>query len=431
MPDPISRRDVFICFSKARPGEAQVALALKEQLEQIGLFAFEYEDWNWVADSVSGDEPDVDRRTLRHMLTACSVVVLISPHAGAASAGVQTEIAELRSCASPVILLHWSPEGWQPLFEPPELVGLNIVWSYEGRTSGNRGVAQNQCEHIARQLAVASWTACQVYWAAADHPRTAARVLAMIPEEPVEPLLNLRLVRPAVEPADWPEPADLDALAASVAADASAEDLRAFMHQWRDGTDLLAAELADEAAFSLKRPVNTLYTALEALCQHAGDRRPELQELPGETLRRRGLMLTRLNRPKEALPVLQQALVTAAEDTRFEIHQALALAQQDSDPAGAVESLTRAIECSPTPEIACSITYTRGVLKAKASNLAAAIDDFTFVADHGTSATTRHSALRARAGLRADAGDPDGAIADFTQILADADSTPRTAVSAW
>jgi hypothetical protein len=68
-------RDVFICFSKSRPGEAKVAIALKDVLEQHGLFAFEYEDWKWVSGDVDY-EPDIDRGTLRHMLTSSSVVVL-------------------------------------------------------------------------------------------------------------------------------------------------------------------------------------------------------------------------------------------------------------------------------------------------------------------------------------------------------------------
>lgn len=111
MNKPIRQKDVFICFSKARPGEAKVAIALKDELEQLGLFAFEYEDWSWVDSGISNEEPEVDRSTLRHMLTHISVVVLISPHSGLPSEGVQKEIEELRSCKSPVILLHWSPGG--------------------------------------------------------------------------------------------------------------------------------------------------------------------------------------------------------------------------------------------------------------------------------------------------------------------------------
>jgi hypothetical protein len=124
----INHRDVFICFSKARPGEAKVAFALKDEIEHLGLFAFEYEDWSWVAAGITDEEPDVDRATLRRMLGKTSVVVLISPHKGQPSTGVKTEIEELRICGNPVILLHWSPEGWHPLLNPPELRGLNLVW---------------------------------------------------------------------------------------------------------------------------------------------------------------------------------------------------------------------------------------------------------------------------------------------------------------
>lgn len=434
MPDSlprISQRDVFICFSKARPGEAQVAIALKDQLEQRGFFAFEYEDWKWVAAGVQDDEPDVDRETLRRMLTTCSVVVLISPHNGAASAGVQAELAELRSLSSPVILLHWSPSGWHPRLEAPELAGLNIIWSVEGRTSGEAGVAQNQCEHLARLLAVAAATACHVRWAMTDHPSTAGRLLAMIPEEPRAPLVNLRLTSPALELAEWPDAPDIDAVAASIAVDAPDRDLRAFVHDWRAGIDLIAANLAGDARESLKAPVKLLSRGLETLCRRACEREPASQTLTGDALRRRGLMLVRLNRVDDAVPVLQEALLAATDDTRCEILQALALAQQDSDPAGSIESFTRAIECSTNPEIACALAYSRGVIRGKtAASRAAAIDDFTFVIERGTIATARHSALFARARLRAD-DDRDGAIADHTQILADADATPRTAVTAW
>jgi hypothetical protein len=65
-------RDVFICFSKSRPGEAKIAFALKDVLEQHGLSAFEYEHRNWVNSGV-GREAEVDRTTLHHMVTTCSV----------------------------------------------------------------------------------------------------------------------------------------------------------------------------------------------------------------------------------------------------------------------------------------------------------------------------------------------------------------------
>ncbi|QND24512.1 hypothetical protein HB774_34560 (plasmid) [Rhizobium leguminosarum bv. viciae] len=431
MSDTVSSRDVFICFSKARPGEARVAIDLKDQLEQLGLFAFEYEDWSWVAGDF-GDERAVNRGALSHMLTTCSVVVLISPHSGVASVGVQTEMHLLRSLGSPVILLHWSPEGWRPLLNPPELEGLNIVWSLEG-TSAKGDVEQNASEHIAGQLAVASWVAYHLRGAASDHAATVGRLLALIPEGPRDPLLNLRLSSTEAL-ASWPNDPNLEELAASVAADAAVDDLRTFVHAWRDGSDLLAERLVDETKFSLRHPVKTLRTAMEALCKHACNRKPEFRDLPYDVLQRRGQTLTRLNRPIEAIAVLQEALTMSPADAHWEIFQQISFAQEAAAKdhlTNAILSMTHAIESAPTADIKCTMTYNRGVIRAGALSTQAEADaDFSFVVDHG-SRVIRHSALRGRARTRTIDGDYNGAIADYTQIVAEADATPRIAVSAW
>jgi hypothetical protein len=39
------QRDVFVVFSKSATSEARFALAIKEGLEELGRFAYEYEDW--------------------------------------------------------------------------------------------------------------------------------------------------------------------------------------------------------------------------------------------------------------------------------------------------------------------------------------------------------------------------------------------------
>jgi tetratricopeptide (TPR) repeat protein len=427
----VGQRDVFIVFSKARPGEAKVAIALKDEIEQLALFAFEYEDWSWIESATPHGEADIDRRTLRHMLTTCSVVVLISPHEGDASAGVQVEIDELRACGSPTILLYWSPQGWHPLLDHPALEGLNIIWSYEGKTSGVQDVAQNQCDHIARQLATASWLACQLQSFRKHHANTAARLLDLIPAGPAAPLLNFRLQRDEAESDERGEPGDLEALAGDVVAAAAVNDVTAFVHDWRGGPDLLAESIAGEARFSLVRPVRTFHAACEALCRQACRRFPELADLPGRLLHGRGLMLTRLNRHDEAVEQLQKAVELVPGEERWTAHQSLGLAQQNLDLAAAIASFTCAIECSPMLETTCGLTYNRGALRSEAAAGAAAIEDFTFVVDRSESPTLRHSALRARARERARGGDHDGAIADFTQLLADAQATPRTAVSAW
>jgi hypothetical protein len=243
----VRTRDVFICFSKARPGEAKVAICLKDVLEQHGLSAFEYEDWSWDGGDRSL-EAAVDRGTLRRMLTTSLVVVLISPHEGEASSGVQTEIAELRASGSPVILLRWSPAGWRhPLLEPERFEGLNIIWSYEGRSTPERDVADNQCEFISEQLARGAWLACQLQHLRVEHATTAGALLASIPATSPHALLNFRLRQTADDVTVADEDVDVASLAAAIAARATPDALRDFVSFWRGGTDLMAATLAQEA----------------------------------------------------------------------------------------------------------------------------------------------------------------------------------------
>jgi len=253
----------------------------------------------------------------------------------------------------------------------------------------------------------------------------------MLPEGPYDPLLNFRLYR-SEEPDEYDEPGDIGPLAADVVAEADIADLTSYVLDWRAGVDLLAETISKEAQFSLIRPTRTFYTACDLLYQHACRRIPELEQLPGNTLRLRGLMLTRLNRGDEAVEVLQSALANTPEDARWEVYQALAFAQQDSDREAAIFSMSRAIESAPDIQTRCSLSYNRGVMRMnKPGERAGAEDDFTYALDHSTSSTMRHSALRARARFYTERQNYDAAIADYTHVLDDAEATPRTAVSAW
>src|SRR5262245_8573892 len=151
-------RDVFICFSKARPGEARVALAIKDELERLGLFAFEYEDWSWVA-TQANDDTDVDRRTLLTLLDAATVIVLITPHQGEVSAGTQFEIDELRGSSRATIAVTWSPRGWSEILEPERFEGLNLIWTHQGTSTRDNDVEDKQCEHVGEKVAEAAWLA--------------------------------------------------------------------------------------------------------------------------------------------------------------------------------------------------------------------------------------------------------------------------------
>ncbi|MGD9881002.1 MAG: tetratricopeptide repeat protein [Reyranella sp.] len=428
MPQINRRRDVFICFSKARPGEAKVAISLKDVLEQHDLFAFEYEDWSWIGGD-PGLEADVDRGKLRQMLTTCSVVVLISPHEGEASPGVQTEIAELRACGSPVILLHWSPGGWNPILQPQRFEGLNVIWAYEGRSMPGRDVADNQCEFLAKQLAAGAWLACQVRHLHAKHATTGGALLASLPQASQHALLNFRLQQ-SDDTAMSDEDVGVAALASDVAGRATPSALRGFLSFWRGGADLMAATVARESRFSLIRPLKAFAAAGEALADSAAERLGS-DDVSGATVKERGLMLIRLNRIDEAIATLTRAFDRVPANERFEVWQALAIAYQETDRGRAIDCLTSAIDCAPGPEIASTLCYNRGVMRLEAGQRQPAIDDFSFVIDTEADTALRLSALRVRAKGRAELNDADGAIADFTQLLADADSSPRMAVSAW
>jgi tetratricopeptide (TPR) repeat protein len=427
--DHAPTRDVFICFSKARPGEAKVAICLKDVLEQHGLFAWEYEDWSWLGGDVSF-EADVDRGTLRRMLTTSLVVVLISPHEGEASSGVQTEIAELRATGSPVILLHWSPAGWHPLLEPERFEGLNIIWSYGGTSTPERDVSDNQCEFISEQLGQGAWLACQLRHLTVAHATTAGELLTSIPETSADALLNLRLHQTADDATVEDDEVDVASLAAAIAAGATPDALRDFVGFWHGGTDLMAATLAQEAKFSLIRPLETFAAVGEALADAAAKRLGSL-DASGATLKKRGLMLVRLNRVDEAIATLEQALDRVPDNERYEVLHVLAFAYEQTDRNAAIDYLTAAIACAPDPEIACGLRSNRGVQRLKADRPREAIEDFTFVIDTTTNIALRLSALRSRARIRTDLHQTDGAISDFTQLIEDADDSPRMAVSAW
>jgi tetratricopeptide (TPR) repeat protein len=119
------------------------------------------------------------------------------------------------------------------------------------------------------------------------------------------------------------------------------------------------------------------------------------------------------------------------DEERYEVFQALALAQREADPQAAIQSLRAAIECSPQLEIECVLTYNRGVDRTGAGDHAAALADFSFVVNKCTETPIRQSALRARARAHTELKNYDAAIADYSEVLAHAESTPRMAVSAW
>jgi tetratricopeptide (TPR) repeat protein len=265
-----------------------------------------------------------------------------------------------------------------------------------------------------------------------SHSRTVGTLLARIPIGPGDPLLNFQLQSPADEPAEWHEPIDVTLAAQEIVRDATEDELQSFASDWRDGTDLMAQALAQEARFSLIRPMQTFQRACESLCAYAEQRLGKRRAQSAGELIKRGLMLVRLNRHAQAVPLLEQALAIATPEQRYEAHQSLALAHQPLDVSAAIHSLTCAIACAPHPELACGLRYNRGVLRmSDAADDATALEDFSYVIEHSANIPLRHSGLRARARVLTRRDDHAGAIADYTRVIEDAQETPRTAVSSW
>ena len=123
-----AQRDVFVVFSKSEPIEARFALAIKDGLEQLGRFAYEYEDWAWFEDQAkaSNGDTEVDRTTLRLMLQRVSVVMVIPPRGDKTSQGVSIELDLLAELQIPVLMLQWDYPYRR--FERPD---LNVIDEYQ------------------------------------------------------------------------------------------------------------------------------------------------------------------------------------------------------------------------------------------------------------------------------------------------------------
>lgn len=128
----------------------------------------EYENWTWLTGSVEGSSsPSPAARVVATWTAPPSAhsspaqrVVYIAPLLGEPSEGVQVELAELRGCGSPTLLIRWSPFGWLTLHEPDKVAGLNLVWCTEATSAGAPDMAQNRPRTSPRGLsAPAGWQA--------------------------------------------------------------------------------------------------------------------------------------------------------------------------------------------------------------------------------------------------------------------------------
>jgi tetratricopeptide (TPR) repeat protein len=303
-------------------------------------------------------------------------------------------------------------------------------------------VAQNECEVLASQLAAGAWLACQLSHIQKEYKQTAARILELAAVELIygQPLLYFRLQPLLDEPPENDESFELESLVSQLVSEADEADLKDFVHNWRDGTDLQSEYMCKKANFELIRPVKSFYSACEALCRHACRRIPELNQLSDKILISRGKMLTRLKRNDEAIELLQHAIIDNPDGLRGEIYQMLAFAQEDKDIEAAYDSMSHAIECAMDNDTRGTRYYNRAAIRINSVNFDEKLDqdqrksvvaDLTQAIKYKTDQPMLNSAYRARAKVYAEDENYDAAIADFSKVIDNADATPRLAVSAW
>lgn len=431
--------DVFIVFSKKVPGEAKLALEVKDQLEQLGLQPLEYEHWTWLtAGTESSNAPevdeawggDVDRAQLRRLFNGSAAVVYIAPLAGDASAGVEVELEELRGCGSPTLLIYWSPHGWHPLLEPDKVSGLNLVWRTEARSAGKTDIAHNQAEHVARQVAGACWLASVL----ASLPRDGMirpSLAAVAPNPHTTDALLLFRLTGAVDVDATPEgdvDPDPEESGRRCARECGREELVAFSRTWRNGTDLMTEELANELSYGVGRSMRALHGFCEALCRAATDGFPDVAQLPWKDQLDRALMLVRLNRNDEAAVLLAETLPDVPDENLAQAEQILALAKDDVSTT-TIDGLARQIARETDRSQKALLIYTLGRERLIQEAWADAVEDFTTVIELGGNLSL--SALLGRARCYARLERDDEAIADFDYILRDPLAAPRLSASAW
>jgi hypothetical protein len=141
----------------------------------------------------------------------------------------------------------------------------------------------------------------------------------------------------------------MQAAARRCANECSREELAAFAHTWRNGTDLMTQVLANELSYELGRSMGILRRFCEVLCQVAIGMSPELAELPWKDQLTRAGTLLGLNRDDDAAEILTKALLQLPEEGRSQAEQLLALATTDYGATTAIDGLTQEIARESEP----------------------------------------------------------------------------------
>jgi tetratricopeptide (TPR) repeat protein len=421
-------RDVFIVFSKREPTEARFALAIKDKVEELGRFAYEYEHWSWLEQGASGrgDDTMVDRVTLRSMLQQALVVIVVPPHGARASDGVVTELEMVADLQLPVILLQWDRPR-----EKYEGLNLNVVHRYEvhGSPPTDRWVRS-----AGRHLAEIACLGCMVAELRTMHVGIGDVVLDQLPSFGAHSLtsfslqgMNSRLDRYLHEP-------DYDTVANAVLATATETALEAFVQDWWATSEPALRFLRQRSHGEVRRPFAAMHDGIGALVKRAREKYSALNRYEADALQRRGLALIRFHDVEGAVTTLTEALGVAARN-RSLIYAARALAHGERGELElALDDITAAVDCAETAQEECTARFNRAIFQAKLQTQASyrlAIEDFSRVIDSSPQTAIQLTALNYRAMDHANVGDIDAALADWQAVIERRVEAPRAAAQAY
>jgi len=420
-----AKRDVFVVFSKSDPTEARFALAIKKGLEELGRFAYEYEDWTWFKDrvKVGGDEKGIDRTTLRRMLQVVSAVVVIPPRIANPSQGVAIELDLVAELQRPVLVLQWGYPHTRY-----ERADVNVVYTYQvyGSLPNDKWI-----QTAGRQVAQLASLACMVSELRTKHASVGNLMLDQLPAFDSEPLLNFKLHAGIPPENQYPREPDYRALATLVVAATSEAQLKALIEDWWAEAEVTLRYL--EKQVPLQAPCTALHTAMQAVVGHARQRFPALSRYSADALYKRGIALTRLRDFESAIGALTEAL-DLARIHKNHVYSARAVAYAErGDLALALKDMDAAVACAKNAHDESINRLTRAVYRAKLNTpdaFRSAIDDYDRVIEQNPEPRVQIKALNYRAMMHRRVGNLKAALADWKAVIDRRTEAPRAAAQA-
>jgi len=425
--DEPASRDVFIVFSKSEPTEARFALAIKDGLERMGRFGYEYEHWSWFEQIAkpSETEADVNRTTLRAMLQTALAVVVIPPHGDVATAGVTTELDMLAELRLPILLLRWDYP--RDTFEYP---GLNVVYSYQvhGNAPNDRWMSA-----AGGQLGELAWLACIIAELRTKYAPIGQIILDQLPAFGREALTSFHLTTGRVHEDDYLRELEPAAIAASVVLASNEQQLKVLIERcWAEAEPALRF-LRKHGHGPVRRPCSALHDAMGAVVEQARHQYPALNEYSADALQRRGIAFTRFGEHANAIEALTKA-VDLADRYVSRVYAARAVAHEEQgDLSLALEDMDAAVAAAEDDREEIVHRFTRAVFRAKVKTpdaFRSVLEDYDRILELTAEPSMQLNVLNYRAMTHGQLGEIDAALADWKQVVDRHAEAPRAAAQA-